>query len=907
MKSRWLIALLLSHILVGCGAGPDAADSGSGTPMKTPLAVSSTSTAGVVIQVYQALYGKAPGYADYSSYLAQASTSNQVFANALVAKFASSSDKALALLVLNNLGITATTVTQTGSYAALLSAVEQIFAAYGSAARGQILLNMTTLLAGLSSDVTFGVAATTYSSQVQANASYSATSTNTSSSVVAVVTVPGAPTIGAATIGAATAGDAQASVAFTAPSSTGGASISAYTVSCVSASSSKTGTGSSSPVTVSSLSNASAYSCSVTATNSAGTGSASGTVAVTPSAATSLTVTPQPFNQVITASYQPTTLASVSSSGFTSRNRYLISDSATGQTSANFLSIGSSNSNGYGATTVSFSSAANPTMKTYLASLIHVVTESDGYFRLDSHLHSNQSIDYSSTNGNILLFENNFSYTSSANLGYITFSYDSSTNLIQAKNRYTYSTPSSTVQTSTTKSYTGYTPTHIIAASFPAKNYYISLNSGVYSLVESFSAASKFYLYTPPIDFGIPANFNPQPISYTSAAAVPGLYALSVPSVFESTSSTESPYSFVSSTYRPQVASSGNNASTKIAAATMLSSIAAAATTNNFSLRYSTEIYASFRDAMLSNTQISDSLFDGITGHWSVPYVYFTNEKDTSGSYHPMMVIYTYTNLPYPNNLLDVPSPPGQATTTATNLKDQNVTRYANMGVLALAIPMKDYGLVSDVSTNSYASNSFTEANITISSLTTTAYNYHGTADIGVLVNGISFYSTMTGTINGLPFPSTWRGELSVNGCHVGQGGGGPHCHADGYQSGPAAGHNVYSDADYLGATHPPLIGFGKDGVALFAQYRSSDTNLLGYSTSLEPFGGHNHDGIGYHYHAHTVKNYSVTGNGKTDTFDIPVLMRGAYIGNINSVPYFDTNLATSKQSIYMGATASTR
>ncbi len=245
--------------------------------MKTPLAVSSTSAAGVVIQVYQALYGKAPGYTDYSTYLAQASSSNQVFANALVANFASTSDKALALLVLNNLGITATTVTQSGSYAALLSAVEQIFAAYGSAARGQILLNMTTLLAGLSSDVTFGVAATTYSSQVQANYSYSATSTNTSSSVVAVVTVPGAPTIGAAT-----AGTAQASVAFAAPSSTGGASISAYTVSCVSGSSSKTGTGTSSPITVSSLSNGSAYNCSVTATNSAGTGSASGTVSVTP-------------------------------------------------------------------------------------------------------------------------------------------------------------------------------------------------------------------------------------------------------------------------------------------------------------------------------------------------------------------------------------------------------------------------------------------------------------------------------------------------------------------------------------------------------------------------------------------------------------------------------------------------
>ena len=97
---RVFFLLLASCILAACGAGPDASESGSGTPMKTPLAVSSSSAAGVVIQVYQALYGKAPGYADYSTYLAQASANNREFVNALMANFASTSDKALALLVL---------------------------------------------------------------------------------------------------------------------------------------------------------------------------------------------------------------------------------------------------------------------------------------------------------------------------------------------------------------------------------------------------------------------------------------------------------------------------------------------------------------------------------------------------------------------------------------------------------------------------------------------------------------------------------------------------------------------------------------------------------------------------------------------------------------------------------------
>ncbi|MBL8512984.1 MAG: fibronectin type III domain-containing protein, partial [Betaproteobacteria bacterium] len=79
-------------------------------------------------------------------------------------------------------------------------------------------------------------------------------------------TVPGAPTIGTAT-----AGDAQISVAFTAPASNGGATITSYTATCGSSNAS----GSSSPITVTGLTNGTAYTCTATATNSAGTGAAS--------------------------------------------------------------------------------------------------------------------------------------------------------------------------------------------------------------------------------------------------------------------------------------------------------------------------------------------------------------------------------------------------------------------------------------------------------------------------------------------------------------------------------------------------------------------------------------------------------------------------------------------------------
>ncbi|AAR34084.1 fibronectin type III domain-containing protein [Geobacter sulfurreducens] len=90
---------------------------------------------------------------------------------------------------------------------------------------------------------------------------------------------PGAPTIGSAT-----AGNAQASVTFTAPASTGGATITGYTA--TSNPGGLTGTCVGSPCTVTGLTNGTAYTFTVTATNSAGTGSASAASnSVTPKAA----------------------------------------------------------------------------------------------------------------------------------------------------------------------------------------------------------------------------------------------------------------------------------------------------------------------------------------------------------------------------------------------------------------------------------------------------------------------------------------------------------------------------------------------------------------------------------------------------------------------------------------------
>jgi len=109
----------------------------------------------------------------------------------------------------------------------------------------------------------------------------SSTSTSTSSGTN-TVTTPGNPT-GLL----ATPGNASVSIAFTAPASNGGATISKYTATCSSAGLSVSGSAATSPVNVTGLLNGTSYSCSVVASNTAGNSTASTAVTVMPVAISS--------------------------------------------------------------------------------------------------------------------------------------------------------------------------------------------------------------------------------------------------------------------------------------------------------------------------------------------------------------------------------------------------------------------------------------------------------------------------------------------------------------------------------------------------------------------------------------------------------------------------------------------
>jgi hypothetical protein len=591
--------------------------------------------------------------------------------------------------------------------------------------------------------------------------------------------------------------------------------------------------------------------------------------------------TPANFATAIT---RPFTGQMVLASTVTNRSRYMISDAAIASSAAKYLSMGSRDSLAIGYAADSATLPTSTTYDSYLSKLFLLVAQgSTGFHRIDSHFHPNHSLDVDTSDGHKLKFRNNFGKASSL-YGYLTFSYNSNTKLLQAKKRYQYSY--TTVVSGGTSTYT---PSWTEEANFSAADYYVNLTNGVYTLVSTAEAATQLYFYNSPINLGIPTFMNPKSVAFVDNGPAPFMSKVTTSQIEGSSGSI---YRSVNDTYKAQVATAGTDASTKTAASTMLASIKTTVEASGGKLRYATAVYTAYRDAALATKLVSDSIADGTPGQNLVPYVYFTNEQDSSGVYHPFMVVVSYGNQASPNGLVDVPHPPGDGSGAYPSSK---VTRFSNLENYVQMIPMRDYGQVTSVMDNAsvVTKNLWTERKV--STLEANVYTYADEANNGILIDG----SVMFPAYNNVLEPSHLAGELSASGCHVGQGGGGPHCHSDGFQSG--FGLALYNDSDYSNRTHPPLIGFGYDGIALFGKYRdTTDAHLLGYTSKLDEFGAHNHDSVGYHYHAHTVTDHTPV--GQTYTATMYVLMKGAYIGNVTTVPYFRAK-NTFNTNKYLGGT----
>ena len=147
------VLLLVVVAVSACGGGTEPSASPVVPSLKanvpSPAKKASTVTGGnaIAIHMYQALYGMAPSNALLLDYASQANNDASLFAKTLADRFTTTSHADLAKLVLDNLGVTPTTVPAINAkgeseYALLADAVKQLFAAYPTM-RGQVILNMT--------------------------------------------------------------------------------------------------------------------------------------------------------------------------------------------------------------------------------------------------------------------------------------------------------------------------------------------------------------------------------------------------------------------------------------------------------------------------------------------------------------------------------------------------------------------------------------------------------------------------------------------------------------------------------------------------------------------------------------------------------------------------------------------
>jgi hypothetical protein len=331
-------------------------------------------------------------------------------------------------------------------------------------------------------------------------------------------------------------------------------------------------------------------------------------------------------------------------------------------------------------------------------------------------------------------------------------------------------------------------------------------------------------------------------------------------------------------------------------ASAYLDQIEAALNDANESLRYPKQLYLTARANMLSHTFGAIDEVNAELGESTVPFVYFTNTQDDSGVYHPFMVVGTRNGTGGPNFLIDVARPPGDGSGT---YELSTITRNAFLTNGLYRIPMKDYGLITTLLDNDMSSYNNLAQAAGIDTSLYDVYNYASYSVSGITLDGVKIYPSYNNTLYFTPM----NGEITSTGVHVGQGMT-LHFHGDGH-SFNGNGINLYNIEDYVGKQHPPLIGFGLDGIAIYGKYETSYPSMDGFSVALDEYGGHDHDDYGYHYHAHAKAVSSTDKTGAVFNFTQHFMMVGAYKGNINSIPDFQnggTNqLKDSELAKYVG------
>ncbi len=491
-------------------------------------------------------------------------------------------------------------------------------------------------------------------------------------------------------------------------------------------------------------------------------------------------------------------------------------------------------------------------LKTFYPVKEEFASGSQSCYRLDSEKHSIYSIDYDTATMRLKM-RNNWGYDRDAESAYLCFNFDTASHTLTAAKRYTFNDGESTFEEDK-----NFSPSSVF---YDSAHAYFKLNS----------SGSKISLYESGFDFSVPSDFN-----RVHSQGVPNQKVMWEKNRTESFSrhrlSGDKIQKDINSIYLPQVQVAGNNTETRAAAEKMLKQITSDLVGSGESLRYSPAVYLAFRNGLLNTKLKGSTTVNGVIEQNTVPYVFFTNEMDGSGVRHPFMVLTSYSITDMPSRLLDVPAPPGDG--KGGSYPDQNVTRDAILQTYLIKIPLKNYGNVSSLTENEMVETLASDAGESHHDV----YNHASISSIGVAVDGVMIYPVL----NNMLISTQRKAEITNTGIHVGRGMG-LHWHADGHGA-TGNGLNLYNLADYAGKSHPPLIGFGFDGIALFGKYETAYHDMDGVQDLLDSFGGHAHRNYGYHYHAHAAPS-SVIGDSRDYTLHI--LMKGAWIGKINNIPEF--------------------
>ena len=570
---------------------------------------------------------------------------------------------------------------------------------------------------------------------------------------------------------------------------------------------------------------------------------------------------PKPFGDILDLSFEkswtPTALSSVQN-----RKYMILLDAAK----ANAIAFSSdANISALSMTPITKLHTSGATFGTMLRSIFQMIDLNahldnstiplSGIYQLNPFIHSYYALDANDDNTAVLSDRGTYYITDSNETGYlgVTFSTNSSAATITASSKYEYNT-----STSSFTEVTSWT------------NKYLKINGTSLEWTSESSDASSFFLADPNdlIDLEIEAgsDFNP-----ASTAYQPNAWA-TFPSSINLTSTGFSNLSDdIDVSYRAQLDAT---AAAKIAASNMLDQIESKLTNAGAQLRYPKAFYLALRENMLSHTIASTDVYGAELGARTNKYVYFTNATDDNGVPHPFLVTASFAASTRPNQLIDVSRPPGDG--GSGGYENNSVTRTTKAASYLMKIPLKNYGLIEDLSDNdlSVIGNLGEDAGAT----SQTVYNYASLSSNGVAVDGVPIYPSLNNTLK----HASNAAEITHGGIHVGRGME-LHYHADGH-SYSKNGINLYNLADYNGHNHPPIIGMAYDGIALFGRYEESHTSMEGYSVTLDSYGGHEHDDdLGYHYHAHT-QQVSSTGNNAV-TFNQRFLLVGAWKGKINNIP----------------------